>query len=907
MRAKLICAQLIAALILLVGVAGAQAIPANTQFDVTGFIQAATLDPTCAAGYVLCGGTITVNNQLITVPRNTVLQMPAAALTWQQVFANAPAPYTGTQTGLAMTDKPAPFVTYEAHVVGNRNGDSYIAGLIFLAQHSLQSGQGFINYINYTTGEMLIGSTIGNTTTGMRIKANDPAGKFGRAWSPDTRFTIDENNPTVRSATGYPMCVPRVAPPAPPVNGAPIVETDGLCPSVNRPLDITSPSGFAMILTMQPPAVVDANPVSNLPDPRLMAPFEVGDYVTYSGILQQDAGATTTYVAAYQVIGNVGLFTAPGADPAYVATDVMLLGVGGTTLAGAQEAAIRTRFEGFTTDISRNIVLSGVDVDACTGANPAALRNWGEIGIDQGPPAGAVAGRWRFRPPCKGLTLADVTDKVCLGPAAGIFLPPTREMRATIETVKGSGIPAAPYTTKNGLTANQYQAPIFEFLFPENVAIGSPVVPNNFEDMPFLTDGSGPLDPALAVSATNPLVGQLLPWPIGFVAPAAPPVCTVVAKTAPTADAGPAQLVAVKAAVTLSGAASADTNNPALALTFAWTQTAGTPVTLTGANTVSPTFAAPAVAGTLTFQLIVTNAATLASAPATVTITVSGLPVANAGLAQSVGSAALVTLNGAASTDAGFPPLTFAWTQTAGPAVVLKNPNTVNPTFTAPTVAKGALPVSLTFRLVVTNKAKAISAPSTVTITVGPPAPPVAKPGANQTVASATPVVTLNGTASTNATTFAWTQTGGPLVGLTGANTAIATFKAPTVNLLPSVVLTFKLTVTNTAGTSSATVTVTVVPPVDTVAISLVEYAVAQQRLTVDATSSTQATAKPAALTMQAFDANGKTLGKAQAMPFNATLNLYEVIVVGAARPTTVTVTSTYGGTASSAITRLKP
>jgi hypothetical protein len=241
--------------------------------------------------------------------------------------------------------------------------------------------------------------------------------------------------------------------------------------------------------------------------------------------------------------------------------------------------------------------------------------------------------------------------------------------------------------------------------------------------------------------------------------------------------------------------------------------------------------------------------------------------------------------------------------------VTLKNPNTANPTFTAPTLAKGAAPVTLTFSLTVKNKANATSLPSTVTVTVGTPLAPVAKAGANQTVASNTAVVTLNGSASTGATTFAWTQIGGSPVGLSGANTAIATFKAPTVNTLPAAVLTFKLTVTNAAGSSSQNVTVTVTPPSDTVAISLVEYRTAKQRLTVDATSSTQGVAGvlAAKLSMQAFDATGKTIGKPQAMPFNTTLGLYEVIVVGSVKPASVTVTSSYGGTASSGITLLRP
>jgi hypothetical protein len=76
----------------------------STQFDMVGFIQQATVD---RPGDIFSGGTITVNNVKIIVPYYTILQMPAFALTWQELFAKAPAPYTGLQTGLAQQDVPA--------------------------------------------------------------------------------------------------------------------------------------------------------------------------------------------------------------------------------------------------------------------------------------------------------------------------------------------------------------------------------------------------------------------------------------------------------------------------------------------------------------------------------------------------------------------------------------------------------------------------------------------------------------------------------------------------------------------------------------------------------------------------------------------------------------------------------
>src|SRR5690242_8443270 len=56
-------------------------VPAS--FAITGFIQAATLKP---GGAPNAGGTLTVNNITMIVPDNSVIQMPAHALTWAQLF-----------------------------------------------------------------------------------------------------------------------------------------------------------------------------------------------------------------------------------------------------------------------------------------------------------------------------------------------------------------------------------------------------------------------------------------------------------------------------------------------------------------------------------------------------------------------------------------------------------------------------------------------------------------------------------------------------------------------------------------------------------------------------------------------------------------------------------------------------
>src|SRR3954469_19306951 len=547
--------------------------PAATPFEMTGFIQTATLD---AGTDPFRGGTITINNHKVIVPRNTIFQMPATSLTWAELFTQAPAPYGPAQTGLALSDTPKPAFTFELTVQGNRVGNDYIAGLLFIDQLSLMAHQGFINFIDYATGEMRVGGTPG-AADGTRVRLNDPIGRFGRAGSHDRRFSIDEDNPTVKSETGFPMCVPRTNP---------AVADDVLCPRGNRP---SAGTKFQSVFTMPARTATTAAEIANnratrtTPDPWRMAPFEVGDYVTVKGPLVFDAAGQ--YVDAWGIDGNVGIFTAPGTLPAYVAIDVLLMGTGPLDDVNvAQEGAKRTRVEGFTTDISTAIKISAVDVDACTGEE--VDRIWNLQAVDPGPPNGAVAGRWRFRP---GAPLFDLKGFP--------FLPPTREVHAI--SIGGT------VTTLNGLSAGEYQAPNFEFILPENRGIGNPKVAANFDAMPFLAQGSGPRD-AFGTSTRLGFVSQLSPWPGD---PATRPVRNA---CLPIAAPGNTQTVTSAANVTLDGSASADANTPSSPLTFAWTQTAGTVVTLTGANTATATFKAPTVAAgaasmTLTFQLAVSN------------------------------------------------------------------------------------------------------------------------------------------------------------------------------------------------------------------------------------------------------------------------------------------------------------
>jgi len=279
----------------------------------------------------------------------------------------------------------------------------------------------------------------------------------------------------------------------------------------------------------------------------------------------------------------------------------------------------------------------------------------------------------------------------------------------------------------------------------------------------------------------------------------------------PVANAGPDQSVPMGTLVTLDG-----TGSTGGSLTYIWTQVAGPTVALGNATSAHPTFSAPlvpAAGGTATFELTVCEGTSSnCSDPDTVgvhIINVNRPPVADAGPDQTVQEGSPVLLDGTASYDPDIEPLTYQWTQILGPAVTLLGGNTVLPTFVAPSV--GPAGATIVFDLTVTDP-RNLTGPDSVSIFVtNLNQVPVANAGPDQTV-NENASVTLNGMLSTDpdldALSFTWTQTGGPLVLLTGGGTVSPTFTAPSVGM-GGATLTFQLVV-NDGHVSSAADSVTI-------------------------------------------------------------------------------------------------
>jgi len=175
---------------------------------------------------------------------------------------------------------------------------------------------------------------------------------------------------------------------------------------------------------------------------------------------------------------------------------------------------------------------------------------------------------------------------------------------------------------------------------------------------------------------------------------------------------------------------------------------------------------------------------------------ISFRPIANAGPDQSEPEGTLVTLDGTGSTGGS---LTYSWTRVAGPLVTLSGATSAYPTFSAPGVPPAG--ATITFELVVCEGTSSnCSDPDSVNVHITDANhPPVADAGPDQTVQEGSPVQ-LDGTASYDPDvehlTYQWTQFSGPAVTLSGSNTAMPTFTAPTVGPAGDTIV-FDLTVTD--------------------------------------------------------------------------------------------------------------
>ena len=253
--------------------------------------------------------------------------------------------------------------------------------------------------------------------------------------------------------------------------------------------------------------------------------------------------------------------------------------------------------------------------------------------------------------------------------------------------------------------------------------------------------------------------------------------------------------------------------------------------------------------------------------------------VAQAPATLTVQQGQLVRLDGSASLNA----TSFSWAQVAGtPAVTLAGATTPTATFTAPATA-----TTLTFRLTVQGPGGPQTADEVVT--VAPVAPPVASAGSPQTVLVGN-TVTLDGSASTGASTYLWAQTGGTPATLSSTSAVKPTFKMP--NTTDPLV--FQLTVTGPGGSDVSTVQVS--PQADVLAPpTQVEFRTSKGEWRIQGTAAVTTNNK--VIVHLGDDLTGPILGSAAGVDVDA-LGGWSLRIIGPA-PTasrTISIESTRGG-----------
>jgi hypothetical protein len=235
----------------------------------------------------------------------------------------------------------------------------------------------------------------------------------------------------------------------------------------------------------------------------------------------------------------------------------------------AQETQDRIFLEAETTDVKTPVDIYMMDVDPRDGT----VRNRWVTPFEMtgenpgGNPSGGITTQFTGAQPQRARLRATKAP-------IGLLSQPTRNIRVVQrslctpqaqldQAVLDACLQNAPKYA-NGLVAGQYYAPTFEYIFPENVMPGDPVVPFDLWHLPFLRygegantpSGVGPLEPTpwgAPVSDLPPLPAPPpAPAPAVPAAPAAAaaaaPVAAASAPAAPVPTAAPVAAAAVKAA-----------------------------------------------------------------------------------------------------------------------------------------------------------------------------------------------------------------------------------------------------------------------------------------------------------------------------------------------------------------------
>jgi len=331
-----------------------QTLAPSTGVLITGRIELMDVDdPTD----VWSSGKMVVAGQVVILPRNLIIQLPANWLTVQQIFDQAPpAAQNLGASGLALLDGPG-FGGF-ATVHGNRTAHgNVIAGDVFI-EKGADAINGTVTYVNTTDGYLRVDGIVGDDETGVMIRINDPGSRYtiqqgkgcngGPNCSADERFGVDPDNYTITFSTGYPAGIPSTIPvglrtgaragddpnAASDANGV----GDPFCPSTNRG-------------------------ILPVPDSTRFAPIQVGDSITAEG--------------NFEIVGEVRFFSAHTLTVAEALTtldsptqpDYMIFDEAEWDVPSFDNQRIRILMIGFTTLNDSQLDIFSLSVDPRTNEN----------------------------------------------------------------------------------------------------------------------------------------------------------------------------------------------------------------------------------------------------------------------------------------------------------------------------------------------------------------------------------------------------------------------------------------------------------------------------------------------------------------------------------------------------------